>query len=115
MIKIGNNVQFSNLVLNAANYIEIDDDVMIGGGCRIFDTDFHSINYEKRMHIPDNSIKTGSVIIRKGVFIGAHVLILKGVEIGEKSVIGAGSVVTKDVPPGQVWAGNPAKFIKNIT
>ena len=41
-------------------------------------------------------------------------MILKGVIIGEKSIIGAGSVVTKTVPPGEIWAGNPAKFVKRI-
>lgn len=112
-IKIGNNVQLSNLVLNASNYIELEDNVMIGGGVRIFDTDFHSINYVKRMQKPDNSIKTSPVIVREGAFIGAYAIILKGVEIGAKSVVGAGSVVTKSIPAGQIWAGNPAKFVRN--
>lgn len=54
--------------------------------------------------------------IRKGdeVFIGADVIILKGVSIGERSIIGAGSVVTKDVPPDKIWAGPPAKFVRKI-
>lgn len=52
--------------------------------------------------------------IKDNAFIGAHSIILKGVTIGEKSIIGAGSVVARDVPDGEIWAGNPAKFIKNI-
>ena len=54
------------------------------------------------------------VTIKDNAFIGAHSIILKGVTIGEKSIIGAGSVVARDVPDGEIWAGNPAKFIKNI-
>lgn len=53
-------------------------------------------------------------MICDNVFIGAKCIILKGVTIGENSVIGAGSVVTKNVPANQIWAGNPAKFIKNV-
>jgi acetyltransferase-like isoleucine patch superfamily enzyme len=52
------------------------------------------------------------VIIEDNVFIGAHSTILKGVTIGKNSVIGACSVVTKNIPPNEIWAGNPAKFIK---
>ena len=54
------------------------------------------------------------VIIENSVFIGAQSIILKGVTIGKNSIIGAGSVVTKNVPANQIWAGNPARFIKNI-
>lgn len=54
------------------------------------------------------------VIIKDHVFIGADALILKGVTIGEEAVIGARSVVTKKVPAKEIWAGNPAKFIKNV-
>jgi len=52
--------------------------------------------------------------IEDNVFIGANCIILKGVKIGDRSIIGAGSVVTKNVPSDQIWAGNPAKFIREI-
>lgn len=52
--------------------------------------------------------------IRDNEFIGAFTIILKGVTVGENSVIGAGSVVTKSVPDNQIWAGNPAKFIRAL-
>lgn len=53
--------------------------------------------------------------IKKNVWIGANVVVVPGVTIGEGTIIGAGSVVTKDVPPMEIYAGNPAKFIKKIT
>lgn len=54
----------------------------------------------------------GEVHICKGVFIGANVTICNDVTIGENSIIGAGSIITKDIPSGEIWAGNPARFIK---
>lgn len=56
--------------------------------------------------------RKGEVHIEDDVFIGLNVLICNSVTIGKGAIIGAGSVVTKDVPPYQVWAGNPARFIK---
>lgn len=58
--------------------------------------------------------KMAKVTIEHDAFIGAGCIILKGVTIGACSIVGAGSVVTKSIPPGQVWAGNPAKFIRNL-
>lgn len=113
-ILIGNNVGISNSAIVSMEKIVIEDDVKIGGSCKVYDSDFHSLNYEQRMECPDMHIKTAPVIIKKGAFIGAHSIILKGVIIGEKSVIGAGSVVTKNVPDGELWAGNPAKYIRRI-
>jgi len=52
--------------------------------------------------------------IEDNVFIGANCIILKGVKIGDRSIIGTDSVVTKNVPSDQIWAGNPAKFIREI-
>ena len=63
----------------------------------------------------DPNVISKPIIINKGVFIGAHSIILKGVTIGNSSVVGAGSVVTKSIPEKEIWAGNPAKFIKKIT
>lgn len=113
-ILIGNNVGISNSAICAFDCVTIEDNVMIGGSCKIYDTDFHSINYENRMMNPDPDIKSRPVIIKKGAFIGAHSIILKGVTIGERAVIGAGSVVTKDVGENEIWAGNPARFIRRI-
>ena len=54
-------------------------------------------------------------MIKDHAFIGAHSLILKGVTIGKYSVVGAGSVVTKSIPDGEIWAGNPAHFIRKLS
>lgn len=80
---------------------------------KIYDTDFHSILPEKRLN-GNVDVPTSPIIIGKRVFIGGHSIILKGVTIGDDSVIGAGSVVTKNIPSGEVWAGNPAKFLKKV-
>lgn len=111
-ITIGNNCGISNSVLFATKSIKICDNVLIGGNVKIYDTDFHWVDYNKR--ITEKCGKTAEVIIKEGSFIGAHSIILKGVTIGERSVIGAGSVVTKDIPSDELWAGNPAKFIRKL-
>lgn len=114
VIEIGNNVGISNSSIVSRERVVIEDDVMIGGSCKIYDTDFHSLDYDERMSRPDPGIKSAPVTIKKGAFIGAHSVILKGVTIGEKSIVGAGAVVTKSIPDGEIWAGNPAGFIKKI-
>lgn len=113
-IAIGNNVGMSHAILCARKSIVIEDDVMLGAGVKIYDTDFHSIAYEERVHNGDKKVNSKEVRIREGAFIGAHSIILKGVTVGRHSVIGAGSVVTKEVPDGEIWAGNPAKKIGTV-
>lgn len=111
-LKIGNNVGISHVKIAAYSGVEIEDNVLIGADCRIYDSDFHSLNYEERIEKGDCNIVSKPIKIKKGAFIGAGSYILKGVTIGETSVIGAGSVVTKSVPDGEIWAGNPAKRIR---
>lgn len=113
---IGNNVGMSSTAIVCQTEIQIEDDVRIGGGVVIYDTDFHSLSNIERVARPEitDNINTQKVKICKGVFIGAHSIVLKGVVIGENSIIGAGSVVSKSIPSNQIWAGNPAKFIRSI-
>ena len=111
-IRIGNGVGISNSAVVSANSITIEDDVFIGGSCAIYDTDFYSSEYDQRINQGDKNIKSAPVIIKRGAFIGSKCIILKGVTIGLESIVGAGSVVTKDIPDGEIWAGNPARFIK---
>lgn len=113
-ISIGNHVGISNSTFFAAMDIRVEDDVLIGGDCRIYDTDFHSLNYEWRMETPDTHVHSAPVRIGRGAFIGASSIILKGVTIGEKSIVAAGSVVTKSIPVGEIWGGVPARFIRKV-
>lgn len=114
ILKIGNNVSISNAGITCAERITIDDGAMIGGGVCIWDTDFHStISAIRNKEISNvDKPKTEEVYIGKKSFIGAGSIILKGVRIGDESVIGAGSVVTKNIPSKEIWAGNPAKFVR---
>ena len=89
--------------------------MLLGGGVKIYDTDFHSLDFQKRVRFKtDDDRKSSPVTIKNYAFIGAGTIVLKGVTIGEKSIIGAGSVVTSNIPDGQIWAGNPARYIKNV-
>ena len=112
-LRLGKSVGISNATIIARAGVTIDDFTLIGAGTRIYDNDFHSLDSEQRGTINDVP-KSIPIYIGKNVFIGAYSLILKGVTIGDKSIIGAGSVVTKNVPPNEIWAGNPARFIKKI-
>ena len=115
MLTIGNNVGMSQSALICHKSITIGNNVKIGGGVYIYDTDFHSLNSSIRRSAEDLKYRVKKPVqIHDNVFIGAKSIILKGVTIGENSIIGAGSVVTKSIPANQIWAGNPAKFIKNI-
>ena len=115
VLTIGDNVGMSQAALICHKSITIGNNVKIGGGVCIYDTDFHSLDPVIRRSSEDLKNRAEKpVVIGNDVFIGAKSIILKGVTIRENSVIGAGSVVTKSVPANQIWAGNPAKFIRSI-
>ena len=99
-IRIGNGCGISNTTIFATESITIGNNVLIGGGTKIYDTDFHWLDMEKRLNEAGGVSK--SVEIKDGAFIGAHTIILKGVSIGEGAVVGAGSIVTKSIPSGEV-------------
>jgi galactoside O-acetyltransferase len=111
-IYIGNNVAINNAFsVVAFSKVSIGDHVLIGINCSIIDTDGHDLAIDKRNQV---NPKTEEVKILNNVFIGDHVTILKGVTIGENSVIGLGSVVTQDIPKNTIAAGNPAKVIRSL-
>jgi len=114
-LDIGNNVGISATAIVCMEKITIEDNVKIGGNTVIYDTDFHSLDANDRMEEVENKsrILTKPVLIKRNAFIGAHATILKGVTVGENSIIGAGSVVSKNIPDNEIWGGNPAKFIRN--
>lgn len=113
-IKIGNSVGMSSAVLWAQTSIIVEDGVLIGAETIITDTDAHPLNSHKRGASDNRRAVSKEVIIRKHAFIGARCFVCKGVEIGENAVVGACSVVTKNIPANEIWAGNPAKFIRKI-
>ena len=112
VLTIGNGSGISNTAITCMSGVEIGNDVMIGSGVKIYDTDFHSLDLHARK--AGERGKSAPIRIKDGVFIGTDSIILKGVTIGENSVVGAGAVVTKNIPAGQVWGGNPAKYIKDV-
>jgi acetyltransferase-like isoleucine patch superfamily enzyme len=97
----------------AAERIEIGNRVLVGANCVITDTDFHPIGAEDRRN-PNGAISTGPVSIGDDVFVGMNSLVLKGVTVGARSVIGAGSVVVADIPQDVVAAGNPARVLRRL-
>ena len=107
-----------------AEKVEIGDDVLISWGCNIVDHNSHSLDWGSRKNDvlawgrgkkDWSGVKIESIKICSRAWIGLNSIILKGVTIGEGAIIGAGSVVTKDVPPYTVVAGNPACVIREIS
>lgn len=114
-LRIGADVGISQAALVAHADITIGNNVKIGGGTCVYTSDFHSLNATVRATKDDMAQrKTAPVTIKDNAFIGAKSIILKGVTIGENSIVGAGSVITKSVPDNEIWAGNPAKFIRKV-
>lgn len=112
-IRIGDNVTINpNVHIAAASTLKIGNNVLVGSGVFISD---HDHGYSKYLHPEETPLLIGEVTIGDSVWIGEKVIILKGVTIGEGSVIAAGSVVTKNIPPYSIFAGIPAKHIKNIS
>lgn len=111
-IVIGDNVGISGATIYARNYIEIGDNTSIGGNSKILDNDFHPLEIEARNQDIKEQIVSKPIIIGKNCFIGCNSIILKGTELGDGCVVGAGAVVCGKFEPNSVIVGNPARCIK---
>ncbi|OOP55435.1 MAG: hypothetical protein AYP45_14800 [Candidatus Brocadia carolinensis] len=111
VISIGNNCGFSGTVIGAMEKIEIGNDVLCGANTLITDFDCHGILPHERKTSPGDS---KPISIGNNVFIGYGTGVLKGVSIGDNSVIDANSVVTKNIPANVIAGGNPCKVIKEL-
>lgn len=107
-LEIGDYSGFNDgVVLYASTSVKLGERVLIGDNSRVYDTDFHKLS-------PDIPVKYAPVTIGNNVWVGVNCLILAGSKIGDHSVIGAGSVVTGEIPSKCLAAGVPAKPIKNL-
>lgn len=131
-ITIGKKTYIGNSTFISRSSIDIGNNVTIAWGSTIYDHDSHSLDYlERRKDIADeladirkgvsfienknwDVVNTKPIKICDDAWIGMNCIILKGVTIGEGAIVGAGSVVTKDVPAWSVVAGNPAKVVKHL-
>lgn len=118
IIRIGNHVHVSSPCIWARKSIVIGNDVKIGGDTIIIDSDAHSLNFLDRRFDRDEDDSRNAcsreVVIGNDVLIGTRCLILKGVHIGDRTIIGAGSVVVCDIPEDSIAVGNPCKVIRKI-
>ncbi len=124
LLTIGDNTYIGGgTLIDCVKLISIDNDVLISYGCVLADSNNHSIRYSLRKNDLSawkqrkhdwTTTDSKPIQICLGAWIGAKTIILKGVTIGEGAVVGAGSVVTKDVPAWTIVAGNPARIIREI-
>jgi acetyltransferase-like isoleucine patch superfamily enzyme len=123
-VSIGKNTLVGpNTIIDCVSKVTIGDNVLISYECVFSDSDNHSLSYSKRKDDLENwrlgrqdwtDVNMAPILVNRGAWIGARAIILKGVTIGEGAVVGMGSVVTRDVPPFTVVAGNPAKEIRKL-
>ncbi len=111
-LTIGDGCGFSGVSIYCALEISIGSHLTCGANVCIWDTDFHPLDAAARGANDRSAIARKPVIIGNDVFLGANVLVLKGARIGDRAVIGAGSVVTGEVPADEIWAGNPARLVR---
>ena len=114
-IVIGNDTGMSGTTVVAAKSIKIGNNCLFGANVTITDYDFHSVKPEgRRYNTNAEEIGCAPVVIEDNVWLGMNVIMLKGVTVGENSVIAAGSVVTKSIPSSCIAGGNPAKVLRII-
>ena len=124
LVRIGDHsLVGGDTIVAAAQEIIVEADVLISYRCIITDSDNHSMRYSERKHdVRDwmtgkhdwSRVAMAPIRICRGAWIGAQCIVLKGITIGEGAVVGMGSVVTKDVAPYTIVAGNPARVIREL-
>lgn len=114
VLQIGDDFGMTGGAIVCEQRITIGDRVWVGANTTILDTDFHPLEPTRRAAAPLDGA-TAPIVIEDDVFIGMGCLILKGVTLGTGAVIGAGSVVTRDVAPHSVVGGNPARYLRSIS
>ncbi len=110
---IGNNCKISSHTFICEG-VNIEDNVFIGHNVTFINDKFPRATAEDGSMQTENDWKVVETFVKKGASVGSSATVLCGITIGENSIIGAGAVVTKDVPPNTIVGGVPAKFIKNI-
>ena len=132
-VTIGDRVYMGNSSIIAKTSVLLGNDILVAWGVTFYDHDSHSLNaddrdqdigqtYEDYLNEKGNYLKNKNwsnvnskpIVICDHAWVGAEAMILKGVTIGEGAIVGARSVVTRDVPPYTVVAGNPARVVKNL-
>jgi len=113
-IIIGDNVGISGATIYARESIEIGDNTLIGGNVKILDNDFHPLEIEARNNDIKEKILAKPIKIGKNCFIGCNSIILKGTELADGCIVGAGAVVSGKFEANSVITGNPAKVIKKL-
>jgi maltose O-acetyltransferase len=111
VIRIGEGCRINGATIQSKKSVTIGKNCLVGSAMLI-DTDFHSTDYRHRNDA--EFVKSKPIVVGDDVWIGGQAAVLKGVTIGDKSVVGFRAVVTKDVPEKVVVAGNPAVVVKNI-
>ena len=112
-IEIGDNVGITGGTIHGSD-VKIGNNVMIGANTKIMDHDFHSLDYIERRTDAREHAKSKPVRIGDDVFIGCNSIILKGTHIGNRCIVGAGSVVSGVFEDDCLIAGNPAKVVRRI-
>ncbi|HEY0738033.1 MAG TPA: acyltransferase [Herpetosiphonaceae bacterium] len=111
-IRIGSNVRLNGVGLMAKRGITIGDNCILGSTLLV-DTDFHSVRRD-RVTNPHAPVLSAPIVVGDNVWLAGQTVVLKGVTIGANSVIGFRAVVTRDVPPDVIVAGNPARVVREL-
>lgn len=112
IIVLGNKTRMSGTTICSSELVQIGDNCVIGADVIIADTDFHSLDPDTRKSEKDGQMaNTSPIIIGNDVFIGGKSIILKGVNLGDNVIVGAGSIVTKSFEKNSIIGGNPARLI----